>query len=211
MQGFERLEAAVVVGAVAHADARAACIQRHLQVVGGVTDHERALGLHAKLAHEFVQHERVGLACGFIGGAGTVEQALQLHRCQRGVQPAPAFAGGHGDPVVAPLQGVEQGQHPIEQGNGVLLGKVMVAVAVAQQGVFLGRHVGGGVRQGLHQPHADDVGRLLVRGLLAAHIAHRGLDAARNDGSGVEQGAVPVEGDEIELAWAHGQTSKQVR
>ena len=75
VQGFKL---AVVVCAVAHAHTGATRIHRHLQVVRGVANHQGALGLHAKLTHQLVQHAWVRLARGFVGSTRCVKQAMQL-------------------------------------------------------------------------------------------------------------------------------------
>ena len=93
-------------------------------------------------------------------------------------------------------------QHAFEQAQVVLLREVMVPVAGTEFGVFLLRHIGGRMRQCLHQAHADHIGRGLVGGHRATDVDHRALDAAGDDGGGIEQSAVPVEGDQVEPARA---------
>jgi hypothetical protein len=104
------LEGSRLVRAVADAHARRAGVARQLQVVRGVADHQRALGRHAELGHQLLQHQRVRLAGGLVGGARGVEQAVQLRLRQRLVQAAAALAGGHGQQVVARLQRLQHGQ-----------------------------------------------------------------------------------------------------
>ena len=170
------------VGTVTHANAGATGIDGHLQVVRRVANHQHARRIHTQLGHELVQHARVRLAGSFIGGARGVEQALQFHCRETGVQPAAALAGGHGQRMLALAKIGQHGEHPLEQADAVLLRLVMDAVARAQLGVTFPGHIRRRMRQGLQQPQTDHVRGRGIAGHGSADIAHRRLDAAGNDG-----------------------------
>ena len=86
---------------------------------------------------------------------------------------------------------------------------VVVAIALAKLGVFFFGDIRGGVGQGGHQGHANDICGLRMGRCLPTHISHRRLYATNNDLRGVIQGAIPIEGDQVKLARAvevgHGQ------
>src|SRR3990167_949387 len=204
MQRGQRAKRFEPVSPIAHSNARAPRVERHLQVVGGVANHQGARGCDVKLTHEFVQHDRTGLACGFIGRARSVEQALQLHGSQGLVEPAPALSRGHCQPVVPALEFGQQRQHTFKKADVVLTRQVVVAVTLPKLRVFLARYIGRRMGQRLHEPHADDVAGGLITGHGSTDVAHSRLNAARDDGGGVKKGSIPVKGDEVELARAHG-------
>ena len=79
------------------------------------------------------------------------------------------------------LQRIEQRQHAIKKRQIVGMQRVVVTVARAELGVLFLRHIGGRMRQRLHQPKPDDVTGGFVAGKLAAHIHHGRLDAAHDD------------------------------
>ena len=81
--------------------------------------------------------------------------------------------------------------------------KVVVPIAVPQQGVTLFGDVRGGVGQSLHQAHANHKRGFFVGWLLATHIHHGCLDTAGNDGSRVKQGAIPVKSNQIKPFLCH--------
>jgi hypothetical protein len=107
------------VRAEAHRQRGGAGIGRQLQVVRGVAHHQGGVGRHAHLVHQLVQHLRVRLAGGLVGGAGGLEQVGQADLRQRLVQAAPALARGHRQPVAARAQVLQQLGHAGEQGHGV--------------------------------------------------------------------------------------------
>jgi hypothetical protein len=78
-------------------------------------------GLGAELAHQLVQHQRMRLARGLVGGARAVEHAVQFLGRQRLVEPATRLAGGHRQQVVPLLQLTQQRQHAVEQAQVVLV------------------------------------------------------------------------------------------
>jgi hypothetical protein len=63
VQTFKRV---MVVCAVAHTHTGATGIHGHLQIVGGVANHQGAISFDAKLAHQLVEHQRAGFAGGFV-------------------------------------------------------------------------------------------------------------------------------------------------
>eukprot|EP01137_Pigoraptor_chileana_P009994 Opistho-2@59040 len=71
----EGLEGRRLVRAEADGDAGRAGIGGELQVVRGVADHQRAGRRDAQLGHQLLQHARMRLGRGLVGGAGGVEQA----------------------------------------------------------------------------------------------------------------------------------------
>ena len=161
-----------------------------------------------------MQHLGIRLAGSFIGGAGGIEQAMQLHSSKCFIEPHPALAGGHGQPMLALAQGPEQRQHAIEQADIVLVPDVVVTVTLPEFGVFVLGHIGRRVGQGRYQCHANHIGGRPIIGHRATHITHRLLDATRDDARGVEQGAIPVEGNQVIAAEAgaeHGQERPAVR
>ena len=171
------------MGAVVHANAGATGIGRQLQVVRGVAHHQGALGWHTQLCHQLMQHARMRLARGLIGGAAGMEQVFQVHMRQGLVQPPSAFPGGHGQEVLTRFQIGQHLQYTGEQRNLVLLASVMVFIALAQQRVFLLGDIGRRMRQCLTQAQTDHISRILVTGHATTHIAHRALDGAHDDGS----------------------------
>ena len=99
-------------------------------------------------------------------------------------------------------QVLQHGQHTLEQTDVVLMRHIVMAITLAEQRVFLFRHVGGRAGQGRYQGHADHIGGGLVAGHLPTNIGNGVLNAAHDDAGGIEQGAVPIEGDQIETARA---------
>ena len=110
--------------------------------------------------------------------------------------------------MLARLQVCKHAKHPVKEADVVLMGGVMMTVTRSQLGVTVNRHIRCGMRQSLHQAHADDIGRIFVAWPGAAYILNCVLDALRDDGRGVKQGAIPVKGDQVKLA---GHFSSQVR
>ena len=149
-----------------------------------------------------MEHQRTGLAGGFIGRARAIKQAFELRVLQRMIQAHAAFACGHGQPVAARTQISEQRQDTVKHTDIVLALEEVKTIAVGQLLIFFRWHIGGGSGQRWHQRHADHIGGLLITGHGAAHIAHRILNAATDDGRGVSQGTIPVKCEQIEAAWA---------
>jgi|GEM_PF-4422244 len=189
---------------IGHGDRGGSGVGGHLQVMRGIADHQRALRLDTKLAHQLHQHPRVGLGAGFVSCAGAIEHVAQLHVLQRFVQALAALAGGHGQPVLPRLEHGQHLQRALEQAELVLTGEVVVAVAQSQLGHACRIQGWGDMGQRIVQAQADHVGRRLARGHRQAQVGAGGLDAAGDQGGRVEQGAIPVEHDEIELAGAVG-------
>ena len=52
--------------AITHADAGALGIKGHLQVMGGIADHQRASWFNAELSHQFIQHPGMRLASSLV-------------------------------------------------------------------------------------------------------------------------------------------------
>ena len=129
------------MGAIAHAHAGTARRLRHLQIVRGVANHQRALGRHVELGHQLVQHQRMGFARCFIGGA-RVEHTPQLAECSASLRPRRFFARGHRQQVTTLAQHLQQRQRAVKQAQVVLVLQVVVAVAVAQFGVARRRYIG---------------------------------------------------------------------
>ncbi len=63
--------------AIGDGQAGAASTLRHLQIMASVAHHQRPLGAHPKMRHEFLEHLRVGFALGLIGGASRVKAIFQ--------------------------------------------------------------------------------------------------------------------------------------
>ena len=66
-------------------------------------------------AHQLVEHSRVGLGGGFVGGARAVEHAAQLDLMQCIVQTLAAFAGGDSEQMLFFTQGLQHGQDAVKQ------------------------------------------------------------------------------------------------
>ena len=110
--------------------------------------------------------------------------------------------------MVAFAQSGQQGQHTVKQGNVVGVLHVMETITLAQQRVFVLRHIRRGMGQCGHERHANHIRRSLVGRLGPTHIHHRRLNATGDDLRGVKQRAVPIEGNQIKLARACGHTSR---
>mmetsp|Transcript_45465 Transcript_45465/g.107317 ORF Transcript_45465/g.107317 Transcript_45465/m.107317 type:complete len:260 (+) Transcript_45465:417-1196(+) len=195
-------EGLMVMGAKTHADAGHAGVGGQLQIVRRVTDHQRALGLHAELAHQLQQHLRVGLGAGLVGGAGGIEHLRELGMRQHPVQAHAVLAGCHGQPVVAGLQRLQHLDAAVEQRHLVLGAQVVVAVAQAELAIAVLRQARHHMLQRVPQAQANDVFGALQLGLGLADVHRRALDAACNQRGRVEQGAVPVEGDQVKTLGA---------
>ena len=206
-QWFERIECVGMVRTVAHADAGAAGIDGHLQVVRGIADHQGPLTADTHLRHQLAQHPGIRFAGGLVRGPGAVEQPAQFDRLQDFVEAPSRLAGRNGQPVLTRLQVVEHWQHAVEKRQVVLVRLVVVPIATAQFRVFRLRDVGGCMRKRLHQAHPDDIRRSLVGRHGAANVGDGALDATHDDLGRVEQRPVPVEGDQVKAAgtrWGHG-------
>jgi hypothetical protein len=108
----QRMEGVGLVGAVTHAHAGAAGVQRHLQVVRGVADHQRALGGTPNSRHQFLQHAGVRACRRSRRPCGSRQTCPQLHRMQRVVQPAPALAVATASQCWRALQSASMGSTP---------------------------------------------------------------------------------------------------
>ena len=147
-----------------------------------------------------MQHQRAGLASGFICRARAVKHPLELRVFQCLIEPHAALARGHRQPMTTAAQVAQQRQDAVKQANIVLMLEEMMAIAIAKLGIFLGRHIGCGTGQCRHQRHANHIGCLLIAGHGATHIAHSLLNAARDDGGGICHRSIPVKSDQIEAA-----------
>ena len=96
------------VGAGGEGDGWALGVVCHVQIVGGVADYQGFGRVHAQFVADGEHHFRLGLGGAFVNGAGGEEEAARVGFVQGGIEPAPAFAGGHSEPVVLlqPLQGI---------------------------------------------------------------------------------------------------------
>ena len=88
------------VGAGGEGDGGASGVVRHVQIVGGVADYQGFGREHAQFVADGEHHFRLGLGGAFVDGAGGEEEAARVGFIQGSIEPAPAFAGGHGEPVV---------------------------------------------------------------------------------------------------------------
>ena len=86
LQRVQDLERVGLMRTVTHPQTGAAGIQRHLQIMGRVTNHQHPGRGHAELRHQLVQHARVRLASGLICRAGTIKHTLECHAVQRFIQ-----------------------------------------------------------------------------------------------------------------------------
>ena len=93
-----------------------------------------------------------------------VKHAPQCHMRQGLVQALAGLAGGHAQPVLACLDVSQHLKRAFKQAELVLTGKVMVAVALPQFRVTLGRQARHGVLQGVVQTQADHIGGAAVIG-----------------------------------------------
>ena len=113
------------------------------------------------------------------------------------------------------MQRFKQRQDTLKQGQIIVMQSVVVAVALAQQRVFVFGYIRCGMRQGRHQGHANHISGLRMGGCLPTHIGHRGLYAAHDDLGGVVQSTVPIESNQVKLAQAvevgHGQQTVVIR
>ena len=95
------------VRAVTDGHAGAAGVERHLQVVRGVANHQQALGRHIQFSHQLLQHQRMRFTCRLVRRARAVKHPAQCGALQRFVQAAPTFAGGYGQQMAACAQIVQ--------------------------------------------------------------------------------------------------------
>ena len=183
--------------------------------MGGITNHQGAFGGNAQLSHQLMKHARVGFASGFVSGTRSVKNAAQSHLVQGLVQALAAFACGHRQQMLALMQRFKQRQDTLKQGQIVVVQSVVVAVALAQQRVFVFGYIRCGMRQGRHQGHANHISGLRMGRCLPTHIGDCGLYAAHDDLGGVVQSTVPIESNQVKLAQAvevgHGQQTVVIR
>ena len=149
--GFSESKLARLMRAVTHAHAGAAGVQRHLQVMRGVADHQRALRLGAELVAS-VRAACAGAACRRSRRRCASRRTCpcscdraQAHRPARGATcrwPPPASDG-------RALAGRPAGAARRRTGSGRPGAQVVVAVARAEFGVLLLGHVGRGMGQRL--------------------------------------------------------------
>ena len=161
-------------------------------------------GVDAELAHQLQQHARVGLARPSRRRCAWRRTCPCSCACASAcVQPAPALAGGHRQPVVARLQRLQHLQRAGEQHQLVLAREVVVAVAV-RRARGSARAAGRARRAAARRPGPGRSRRPRRASLGTAHadVAARVLDAAHDQRGGVEQRAVPVEDDEVEACAA---------
>ena len=130
-QGAQGRKRGGIVGTIGYANAGTTGIQRHLQVVRGVANHQHTLGRHVKFGHQLLQHQRVGLTSGLVCGARTIKHATQGGAVQRIVQAPAAFARGHSEPMPTGAQILQEWQNAFKQADFILQTQVMVTVAVA--------------------------------------------------------------------------------
>ena len=192
------------MGTVAHAHCGAPGVEGHLQIVRGVAHHQGAFGRYAQFGHQLVEHARMGLARRLVRRSRGVKKIFERDVAQGLVQAPAAFACGYRQKMLALL---ERGQHVHDarkQGDVVLVQRVVVLVALTQQGVLFSGHIGRGMGQSLRQAQANDVRRVPVAGHRATDVGHGQLDAAGNDGRGIKQRAVPVKGNQVKAPGALG-------
>src|SRR3990167_2127318 len=77
-------------------------------------------------AHQLVQHERTGLAGGFVRCARAIKDTVQLDRSQGGIQSLAALARGDRQPVVPLLELGQQRQDAFKEADVVLVLLVVV-------------------------------------------------------------------------------------
>jgi len=121
--------------AVCDGYASGARIGRHLQIVGRVANHHRALDLHAEIAREFEQHRGVRLGERLIGAACVVEDSRQIRRLHCTLQANSGFARRHRQQIVLAAQRFQHFAHARKQHEMRVAAEVMEAISIGQLAV----------------------------------------------------------------------------